>query len=68
MGIKLDETRSTWQRDGNVLRTSIGLGTQISGVWKLEDPRINFEHNLATDRENARFSATLYELTWRGYR
>lgn len=68
VGITLDETCSTWRRDGDILRTSIGLGTQNSGVWKLEDPRINFEHNLATDRGSARFSATLYELTWRGYR
>ncbi len=51
------------QETGEVTQKTSRLGTQNSGVWKLEDPRINCEHNLATDRGSARFSETLYELT-----
>lgn len=67
-GFDVAKTCSDWQRNGNILRASIGLGTVNTGQWKLQDPRITFEYNTASNRGSVRFSTTLYEWNWRRFK
>lgn len=61
VGIKLADTEIGWNRDGNILRAEFESITLNTGIYKLEKPKLKFEHDLDTNNGNCNFTSKLYK-------
>ena len=68
LGFEVEQTCTTWSKNGSELTAEIGLGNPTVGYWKLDNARLVVKLNSETNDGSVGFSAELLKLTFSGYR